>query len=78
MPMTPSDWALNNNMKSNVAVEDEIDIVILKWQAKIATYSNLVLALLNVLRKWGGISLDLHSQAIKCCSLNLPNPVAVH
>lgn len=76
--MTPSDRALNNNTKSDVAVEDEIDIVILKWQAKIATYSNLVLALLNVLRKWGGISLDLHSQAIKYCSLNSPNPVAVH
>lgn len=70
VPMTPSDWTLNN-IKSDVAVEAEIDIVILKRRAKIATYSNLVSALLNVLRYWGGISLDLHSQAMKCCRAKL-------
>lgn len=70
VPMTPSDWTLNN-IKSDVAVEAEIDIVILKRRAKIATYSNLVSALLNVLSYWGGISLDLHSQAMKCCRAKL-------
>lgn len=62
-----------------VEVEIEITVALLKLQAQIATYINLVLALLNLLCNWCSISFELHTQTIKlwkpeptkscCCSL---------